>query len=138
MRAGGRSSLGGVFELDWLCRNELTFGKCSDIRNSFNSHKPVKIGRDGQEIEQNAGKSLCLLFEHDDDVDLEQIIKDASKLQKENPSKYVPQQPSYDQRDHQRRFNQRGQRGGYMMDNQQQRGRGPMRSSYGGGGPQPN
>lgn len=76
-------ALGGVFKIDWLCRRELSFMKTGDIRNPFNENKPVKIGRDGQEVEPNAGKMLCLEFPHDDGVDLEGIIHKVRRREKE-------------------------------------------------------
>ena len=45
------SILGGVFKIDWICRHEVSFSKTLDLTNEWNFGKPVKIGRDGQEIE---------------------------------------------------------------------------------------
>ena len=89
-------ALGGVFQISWLCRKELSFAKTTDIYNAFNSNKPVKIGRDGQEVEPNAGKMLCLEFPHDDKIDLEGIIQRVRKDHKASggPPAYRPQQPS--------------------------------------------
>ena len=89
-------ALGGVFKITWLCRRELSFAKTLDIYNAFNSNKPVKIGRDGQEIEPNAGKMLCLEFPQDDKVDLEDIIHRVRKDQKASggPPAYRPQHPT--------------------------------------------
>ncbi|XP_060768566.1 YTH domain-containing protein 1 isoform X2 [Neoarius graeffei] len=66
--------LGGVFKIDWICRRELPFTKSAHLTNSWNEHKPVKIGRDGQEIETNCGLQLCMLFPPDESIDLYQII----------------------------------------------------------------
>ncbi|GAA6074042.1 YTH domain-containing protein 1 isoform X1 [Tachysurus ichikawai] len=66
--------LGGVFKIDWICRRELPFTKSAHLTNSWNEHKPVKIGRDGQEIETNCGLQLCLLFPPDESIDLYQVI----------------------------------------------------------------
>ncbi|XP_041437901.1 YTH domain containing 1 L homeolog isoform X5 [Xenopus laevis] len=66
--------LGGVFKIDWICRRELSFTKCVHLTNPWNEHKPVKIGRDGQEIEPDCGTQLCLLFSADDSIDLYQVI----------------------------------------------------------------
>ncbi|CAM9129039.1 unnamed protein product, partial [Lampetra fluviatilis] len=41
-------ALGGVFRVDWLCRQELSFTKTCHLYNPWNDGKPVKIGRDGQ------------------------------------------------------------------------------------------
>lgn len=43
-------SLGGVFEVQWLCRNELSFDKTFHLKNPYNENKSVKIGRDGTVI----------------------------------------------------------------------------------------
>lgn len=39
---------GGVFRLDWICKNELSFNHTSHLYNPFNDNRPVKIARDGQ------------------------------------------------------------------------------------------
>ncbi|CAK8684739.1 unnamed protein product [Clavelina lepadiformis] len=93
-------ALGGVFKLDWLCRRELSFAKTSDIYNPFNGNKQVKIGRDGQEVEPNAGKMLCLEFPHDDKINLEAVIQHVRKQQKASggPPKYRPPQPVEDRK----------------------------------------
>nr|XP_021331805.1 YTH domain-containing protein 1 isoform X1 [Danio rerio] len=66
--------LGGVFKIDWICRRELPFTKTAHLANPWNEHKPVKIGRDGQEIEPECGTELCMLFPHDESIDLYQVI----------------------------------------------------------------
>uniref|UniRef100_A0A8C1K9T3 YTH domain-containing family protein n=1 Tax=Cyprinus carpio TaxID=7962 RepID=A0A8C1K9T3_CYPCA len=66
--------LGGVFKIDWICRRELPFTKTAHLSNPWNEHKPVKIGRDGQEIETDCGTQLCMLFPPDESIDLYQVI----------------------------------------------------------------
>ncbi|KAM6985884.1 YTH domain-containing protein 1 isoform 2-T2 [Aplochiton taeniatus] len=66
--------LGGVFKIDWICRRELPFTKTAHLSNPWNEHKPVKIGRDGQEIEPECGIGLCMLFPQDESIDLYQVI----------------------------------------------------------------
>ncbi|XP_043920236.1 YTH domain-containing protein 1 isoform X2 [Protopterus annectens] len=66
--------LGGVFKIDWICRRELPFTKSAHLTNPWNEHKPVKIGRDGQEIEPECANQLCLLFPPDETIDLYQLI----------------------------------------------------------------
>jgi len=97
-------ALGGVFKIDWLCRHQLSFNETIEIHNSFNFNKPIKIGRDGQEIEPESGKKLCLRFPPDTSVNLEKIIQDARRRHKSNggPPKYIYPQPQLDCRD--RRF----------------------------------
>ncbi len=53
-------ALGGVFKIDWVCRKDLPFQGVSHLSNPWNDGKPVKIGRDGQEIEPSELK-LCNL-----------------------------------------------------------------------------
>ncbi|XP_019967329.2 YTH domain-containing protein 1 isoform X1 [Paralichthys olivaceus] len=67
--------LGGVFKIDWLCRRELPFTKTSHLSNPWNEHKPVKIGRDGQEIQPDIGAQLCALFPLDESVDVHQVAR---------------------------------------------------------------
>lgn len=51
-------ALGGVFEIDWICKKELSFTCTTHLHNPWNDGKPVKIGRDGQEIEPNVAEEL--------------------------------------------------------------------------------
>jgi len=96
-------SLGGVFPLDWLCRKKLLFTQTSELRNSFNSNKPVKIGRDGQEVEAGVARQLCLKFPHDESINLQKIIQETRKLHQQNPPKYEPHQPTGDMFNRRRR-----------------------------------
>lgn len=68
-------ALGGVIEVDWVCKKELSFTATGHLFNPWNEGKPVKIGRDGQEIEPKVGADLCRLFEEDDTIDLTPILK---------------------------------------------------------------
>ncbi|XP_038127912.1 YTH domain-containing protein 1 [Cyprinodon tularosa] len=67
--------LGGVFKIDWLCRRELPFIKTAHLSNPWNDHKPVKIGRDGQEIQPKVGAQLCALFPLDESVDVHHVAR---------------------------------------------------------------
>ncbi|XP_029940409.1 YTH domain-containing protein 1 isoform X1 [Salarias fasciatus] len=67
--------LGGVFKIDWLCRRELPFIKTAHLSNPWNEHKPVKIGRDGQEIQPDVGAQLCALFPLDESVDVHEVAR---------------------------------------------------------------
>jgi hypothetical protein len=51
-------ALGGVFEIDWICKKELSFTCTTHLHNPWNDGKPVKIGRDGQEIESKVAEEL--------------------------------------------------------------------------------
>lgn len=68
-------ALGGVIEVDWVCKKELSFTCTAHLYNPWNEGKPVKIGRDGQEIEAKVGAELCRLFPEDESVDLTPILK---------------------------------------------------------------
>lgn len=79
-------ALGGVFKVDWICRKELSFTCTGHLFNPWNEGKPVKIGRDGQEIEPKVGSELSRLFPEDETVDLTPILKkskESSKLLRE-------------------------------------------------------
>lgn len=67
--------LGGVIQVDWVCKKELPFTSTSHLYNPWNEGKPVKIGRDGQEIESKVGAELCRLFPEDTGIDLTPILK---------------------------------------------------------------
>uniref|UniRef100_A0A3B5KSJ7 YTH domain-containing family protein n=1 Tax=Xiphophorus couchianus TaxID=32473 RepID=A0A3B5KSJ7_9TELE len=67
--------LGGVFKIDWLCRRELPFIKTAHLFNPWNDNKPVKIGRDGQEIQPKVGAQLCALFPLDESVDVHHVAR---------------------------------------------------------------
>jgi hypothetical protein len=59
------AALGGVFRIEWLCTKELNFNETRDIYNAFNNNKPVKVARDGQQVEPKSGRKLCMLFPKD-------------------------------------------------------------------------
>ncbi|CAD5116319.1 DgyrCDS5223 [Dimorphilus gyrociliatus] len=81
-------ALSGVFTLDWINRRDLPFSKCAHLQNTWNENKPVKIGRDGQEIEPVCGEALCRLFPPDENIDLREIAhrakSDRNDLAEEN------------------------------------------------------
>lgn len=68
-------ALGGVIEVDWVCKKELSFTCTGHLFNPWNEGKPVKIGRDGQEIEPKVGADLCRLFPEDESIDLTPVLK---------------------------------------------------------------
>lgn len=75
-------ALGGVFKVDWICRKELPFSSTMHLYNPWNEGKPVKIGRDGQEIEPKVAEELCRLFPEDEGIEMTPILrlsKDAAK-----------------------------------------------------------
>jgi len=68
-------ALGGVFKIDWICTGDLSFQKVQHLYNPWNEGKPVKIGRDGQEIQPRVGEELCRKFIEDKSVDITPILR---------------------------------------------------------------
>lgn len=68
-------ALGGVFKVDWICRKELPFSSTMHLYNPWNDGKPVKIGRDGQEIEPRVAEELCRLFPQDEGIEVTPILR---------------------------------------------------------------
>ncbi|KAG5890942.1 hypothetical protein JTB14_019880 [Gonioctena quinquepunctata] len=77
-------ALGGVFKVDWICRKELPFSNTMHLYNPWNDGKPVKIGRDGQEIEPRVAEELCRLFPEDDGIEITPILRLAKEASKKN------------------------------------------------------
>lgn len=75
-------ALGGVFKVDWICRKELPFSNTMHLYNPWNEGKPVKIGRDGQEIEPRVAEELCRLFPEDDGIEVTPILRLAKEAAK--------------------------------------------------------
>ena len=46
----------------FLVRGELAFTHTMHLKNPWNEGKPVKISRDGQEVEPSVGEQLCRLW----------------------------------------------------------------------------
>jgi len=67
--------LSSVFQVDWICRNQLSFTDTSHLFNPWNDMKPVKIGRDGQEIEPKVAEGLLRLFSEDTGIDMTPILR---------------------------------------------------------------
>ncbi|XP_071953772.1 uncharacterized protein [Antedon mediterranea] len=82
-----RAALGGTFELDWITRQEVSFTKTQHLYNPWNDAKPVKIGRDGQEIEPCVGEELCRLFPMDPHIDIVEILRDARRRRRDEGSR---------------------------------------------------
>ncbi|CAK6975730.1 '-5' RNA helicase YTHDC2 [Scomber scombrus] len=59
----GFMGLGGVFSVEWICKESVPFQCTQHILNPWNDHKRVQISRDGQELEPQAGSQLLLLWE---------------------------------------------------------------------------
>lgn len=74
--------LDGVFKVDWICRKELPFCSTLHLYNPWNEGKPVKIGRDGQEIEPKVAEELCRLFPEDDGIEMTPILRKSKESSK--------------------------------------------------------
>lgn len=83
-------ALGGVFKIDWICRQDLSFQKVQHLYNPWNNGKPVKIGRDGQEIEPKVAEELCRLFPEDKSVDMTPILRRSKEAARVLRAKGVP------------------------------------------------
>merc|ERR1711915_607226 len=55
--------------------------------NPWNEGKPVKIGRDGQEIQPRVGEELCRLFAEDHTVDITPILRKSKEAAREQRAK---------------------------------------------------
>ncbi|XP_021961107.1 YTH domain-containing protein 1 isoform X2 [Folsomia candida] len=75
-------ALGGVFNIEWIAKNELSFTKTQHLFNPWNEGKPVKIGRDGQEVEPHVASELCRLFPSDTKVNWSSILKNSKEAAK--------------------------------------------------------
>lgn len=53
---------GKPFKLEWLSTTRLPFYRTRGLRNPWNSHREVKIARDGTELEPSVGRKLIGLF----------------------------------------------------------------------------
>lgn len=67
----------GVFRVEWLQALELPFTATTHLRNPLNYGKPVKIGRDGQEIPVDIAHQLCALI---DDYGVDSSLSSPSRL----------------------------------------------------------
>jgi len=72
-------ALGGVFQVTWVNKNDLSFTKAAHLFNPWNNGKPVKIGRDGQEVEPRVAEELCRRFARDENVDMNPILMDSKR-----------------------------------------------------------
>ncbi|XP_072227665.1 3'-5' RNA helicase YTHDC2 isoform X2 [Leuresthes tenuis] len=59
----GFMGLGGVFSVEWIHKDNLSFQSTQHILNPWNDNKRVQISRDGQELEPLVGSKLLSLWE---------------------------------------------------------------------------
>lgn len=77
--AGKNKTFTAVFEVDWISRKELPFIMTSHLFNPLNEGKPVKIARDGQEIDERIGRELVNLFPRDEEIQMIPLLKRMKK-----------------------------------------------------------
>ncbi|XP_063312995.1 3'-5' RNA helicase YTHDC2-like [Pelobates fuscus] len=59
----GSTSLGGVFKVEWIRKDSLSFQYAHHLLNPWNDNKKVQISRDGQELEPQVGEQLLQLWD---------------------------------------------------------------------------
>ena len=50
-------------QVKWQTIYDLSFNDVMHLRNPYNEDKPIKISRDGQEVEPTVGRQLCLAID---------------------------------------------------------------------------
>ncbi|XP_046645801.1 YTH domain-containing protein 1-like [Daphnia pulicaria] len=134
-------ALGGVFRIDWISKKDLSFTRVMHLYNPWNEGKPVKIGRDGQEVENHVGEELCRLFAEDSDVEWSTVLRrskdSARRVQVANGGVrprgpmaplQLQQQQQQQQQQHQQQQQQGGGRRGFRDRNRNRGGFGSGRS----------
>ena len=90
--------LGNTLRLEWLCSRELSFAETSDLYNPFNSNKPIKVARDGQQVEPKVGKRLCSLFPRDSKKRLLACVETLKKQTRQRKQMIAIYDNNYDPR----------------------------------------
>ena len=57
--SGSAVKWGSTFKVKWQTIYDLPFGDVMHLKNPYNENKPIKISRDGQEVEPSVGHALC-------------------------------------------------------------------------------
>eukprot|EP00908_Phaeocystis_cordata_P017380 Transcript_28702.p1 GENE.Transcript_28702~~Transcript_28702.p1 ORF type:complete len:225 (+),score=63.25 Transcript_28702:564-1238(+) len=86
----GTQSWGGVFEVKWQTIWDLPFGNTMHLHNPYNENKPVKISRDGQEIDPAVGHQLACLFDEGYAANPEQSLKRRKHVEEPEPPPWPP------------------------------------------------
>jgi len=73
----------GAFRVKWLCIVSTRFSRVGHLKNSLNENNPVLIGKDGQEIEEFCGQSLCTLIDEEADRAMGRRYRDPSQASME-------------------------------------------------------
>lgn len=118
-------ALGGVFHLDWICRRELPFPKTQHLYNAWNDGKPVKIGRDGQEIEPKVAEELCRLFPVDENVDINEILHKSKRASRGRPRSWERRHDRRHERHHHHHLHHRHHQPSYRDSSARRRSHHP-------------
>ncbi|XP_053726365.1 3'-5' RNA helicase YTHDC2 isoform X1 [Synchiropus splendidus] len=59
----GFTGLGGVFKVEWIKKEHVSFHCTKHIQNQWNDNKNVQMSRDGQELDTNAGRKLMFVWD---------------------------------------------------------------------------
>lgn len=51
------------FGIQWLSTSRMSFYQSRHLRNAWNSNKPIKVARDGTEVDTSTGARLLDLFQ---------------------------------------------------------------------------
>ena len=51
------------FQVKWQTIFDLSFNDTMHLRNPLNEDKPIKISRDGQEVQRDVGFQVCKIFD---------------------------------------------------------------------------
>lgn len=98
----GSANLGGVFEIDWIYKEEIPFQFTQHLTNPWNDNKKVQISRDAQEVEPSVGEALVQLWEHVPDSPKDQqpdvLSPDEKEPDEEHSNDFYPE-PVYGESD---------------------------------------
>ncbi|XP_057292313.1 3'-5' RNA helicase YTHDC2-like [Hydractinia symbiolongicarpus] len=83
----GSSNLGGVFDVEWISKEDIAFQHTQHLTNPWNDNKKVQISRDAQEVEPSVGEQLCKLWEHMRDIPKEPMARSPSVSPVNSPIK---------------------------------------------------
>ena len=98
----GSTNLGGVFDVEWLYKEEIPFQFTQHLTNPWNDNKKVQISRDAQEVEPVVGADLVLLWESANEPAAKEstghnvrdssglVSPDGSSVQEEAASEFYP------------------------------------------------
>jgi hypothetical protein len=55
-----------TFTIDWVCTTPLSFYKIKHLKNALNENRPLKIARDGTEIDAETAQELLKIWKLDE------------------------------------------------------------------------